>query len=339
MNKKASIDLITGWDNEVKNPIDFKTSLIGQPEVARKLNFFVASHSPETPIPTMLFSGSQGLGKTYTSNMVSKAMGREIVEVNCGGLDDRNQLFDDILLTKVHGWSPVTLLFDEAHKLSREVATELLTITNPNDNFCNTVDYKNFNIVFDMSKINIIFATTDANRLLRPLVNRCEEIYFNLYSHTDLLKILNLYLDDCRIKVSRKVAIDIGYACRGRARTAFLLAQNIRRYCKINNTNVMTSKGWLELSQVFGIHPLGLNNKEIKLMKILHGGACDFLSCGNLAIKLGVTEDNVKDEWEQRPKELGLVQSTSKGRSLTGEGVEYLKDMYKKEREEIGLTI
>jgi Holliday junction resolvasome RuvABC ATP-dependent DNA helicase subunit len=176
-----------------------------------------------------------------------------------------------------------------------------------------------------MKKINVIFATTDANRLLRPLVNRCEEIYFNLYKHSDLIRILKLYLGQCTIDVPNATEMDIGYACRGRARTAFLLAQNIRRQCKIDSTKILTNDAWMNLAGVFGIHPLGLNSKEVKLMSVLnkHG----VLSCANLAIKLGVTEDNIKDEWEMRPKELGLVESTSKGRGLTESGKEYLGNL------------
>lgn len=316
------IDLIKNLNSKKANPINFENSLIGQPEIATKLNFFVGSNGSNIPFPTMLFSGSQGLGKTFTAYMVAKALGRKIVEVNCGSLKDRSNLYDDVLLNRVCGHDPVTLLFDEAHKIPEVVATELLSLTNPNDSFCNEVDYKNSTIVFDMNKINIIFATTDANRLLRPLVNRCEEIYFNLYTHVDLMKILKLYLVDCKIKVPNKVSTEIGYACRGRARTAFLLAQNIRRYCNIHHVNVLDEKGWVEFTNIFGVFPLGLNNKEIKLMKILDKS--NVLSCSNLAVRLGVTEENIKDEWEQRPKELELVQNSSRGRSLTRHGKEYL---------------
>jgi len=323
-NTKPRIELISGQDNAPVNAVNFKTALIGQPEVVKKLEFYVASHSPETPIPTMLFTGSEGLGKTLTAHLLADALGRRIVEINCGGIDDRERLFNDIFLTQVHGNSPVTLLLDEAHKMPSDVATELLTITAPNNDFINVIDYKITSIEFDMRKFNIILATTDANRLLRPLVNRCEEIYFNLYSHSDLMKILKLYLGDCDIKVPESVEKNIGYACRGRARTAFLLAQNVKRYCAINNTKCLSADGWNALSDVFGIHPLGLNTKEIKLMTTLR--RYDYLSCANLAIKMGVTEDNIKDEWEQRPKELGLIQSTSKGRGLTVDGLQYLEE-------------
>jgi Holliday junction resolvasome RuvABC ATP-dependent DNA helicase subunit len=110
---QMSINLIESnpiaWREDFLN---FEEALIGQPEVAKKLNFFVASDTPSTPIPTMLFSGSQGLGKTFTSHMVAKALDRKIVEVNCGGLTEREQLYNDILLNRVNGYEHVTLLFD-----------------------------------------------------------------------------------------------------------------------------------------------------------------------------------------------------------------------------------
>lgn len=320
-----NITLITGDANYQPSTVKFSKSLIGQTDVSRKLDFFTASNGNDTPFPTMLFSGSQGLGKTFTSHIVAKALNRKLVEVNCGDLDEPEQFYEDIILRQVQGTQPVTILLDEAHKMSKKVGTELLTITNPNGDFSNSVVYKDFNLVFDMRKINVILATTDANMLLRPLVNRCEEIYFSLYKHSDLLRILKLYLNGCRIDVSRDIKERIGYACRGRARTAFLLAQNIRRQCKIHDVKVLTNETWEDLANTFGIHALGLNNREVRLLKLLAKEGV--LSCSSLAVKLGVTEDNIKDEWEQRPKELGLVETTSKGRSLTQNGEKYLDDL------------
>ena len=70
MNK--TIFPMTGNMGDVsnKNLEVFKT-VIGQPEACKKLGFFIDSHSEATPFPTMLFSGSQGLGKSYMAKKVA----------------------------------------------------------------------------------------------------------------------------------------------------------------------------------------------------------------------------------------------------------------------------
>ena len=114
-------------------------TMIGQEEARKKLKFYVQSHSPHTPFPTLLFSGSQGLGKTHMAEKVAEALGRDYIEVNCGSVTTARDLIKGVLLNKVAGERPKTILLDEAHRLSSEVTTELLTILNPNKDHTNTI--------------------------------------------------------------------------------------------------------------------------------------------------------------------------------------------------------
>ena len=259
MNKRT-FPITSGYADPIvgKNTKVFR-SIIGQPEACKKLAFFVDSHSLETPFPTMLFSGSQGLGKSYMAQKVADALGRKLVEVNCGSIETAKEFFEDVVIKKLVSDFPKTVLFDEAQKLSPEITTILLTMLNPNKELKNEVEFIQSNgslmFLYEFSKINFIFATTDAYKMVRPLVNRCTEIYFHLYSNEDLIKILNYYLPDVTFKCDQE---DIAYACRGRARDTFLLSQNVMRYCKINNTNVIDAKAWTNIKNIFSIHAKGL---------------------------------------------------------------------------------
>ena len=57
-------------DYEANIDISHIENVIGQEEAKRKLSFFAKSHCKETPFPTLLFTGSQGLGKTFMSQKV-----------------------------------------------------------------------------------------------------------------------------------------------------------------------------------------------------------------------------------------------------------------------------
>ena len=318
-NESFVIPLISADLPFVNGNPEVLRNIIGQTEARKKLSFFIESHSPKTPFPTMLFTGSQGLGKTYMAQKIADSLGRELVEINCGTIINIDRFVEDILLGRILGDKPKTILLDECHNLPPDVVTNLLTVLNPNIDNANNLSYKNYYFAYDFSKINTILATTDAHRVFRPLLNRCVEIYFSLYSQEDLYLILQHYLPDINIVCDLE---DLADACRGRARDAFLLSQNIRRYCVMTNSNTFDNNGWNKVKEIFGIHPRGLYGHEIKLLKILEKSSP--ISAANLAIRLGVNTNNVEGELEIRMRELGFIESGTRGRSLTEDGKKYL---------------
>ena len=303
--------------------------IIGQSEVKKKLSFFLKSHSEETPFPTVLLTGSQGLGKTYTSEKIARSLGRKFVECNCGKIKKSEDFVNDILMKQVSGNKGVTLLLDESHNLSTEITTFLLTLLNPNEEKKTYFKIDNWNVELDMRHFNVIFATTDAHMMFRPLVNRCTEIYFRPYRNDEVIDILKVYLNDISIAAPQiaHLSESLADACRRRARDAFMLSQNIIRYCRMNNVHVLDEAGWAELRNVFDIHARGLKLEEVRLLKALNENSP--ISVKNIAILLGVNQKNVEDELEVWPRELGFVESGSRGHFITDEGKEYLKEIAK----------
>jgi len=312
--------------NDPTAKVDAKhiNNVIGQGDAKKKLSFFAQSHCEETPFPTLLFTGSQGLGKTYMSQKVADSLGRELIEVNCGSINTAKDFIEKVWMGMVFsgGDKPRTILLDEAHKLSFEITTLLLSFLNPNPENKNVISFSDYAIEYNFHTTNIIFATTDAHMMFKPLLNRCTEIYFNKYNKTELYKILKMYLP----KVSLKCDItEIADACRGRARDAFVLSQNVKRYCVMQKVKKLEQNGWNELKSLFGIYPKGLNTQEISFMKML----CEYapISSKNMAIKLGVNVNNIEEELEIRPRELGFMESTSRGRCLTEMGKGYINQI------------
>jgi Holliday junction DNA helicase RuvB len=319
MKNEMIISLVTG-DINYKVDLNVLNAIIGQEEAKGKIKFFVKSNSPELGFPTMLFTGSAGLGKTYMSKKVAEALGRDLIEINCKTIQSDKDFIEGILVAKVCGNTPKTILLDEAHVLSPAITTILLTLLNPNKDNKNCIEYGNWALEYDMSRVNLIFATTDAHKMSTALINRCTEIYFSLYTHDELINILKYYIGDINLKCDNE---DLAYACRGRARDTYFLSQNILRYCKMNNLISFNDKDWKELKGIFGINKNGLSTQEIKLMKIVasHGP----ISVNNIAIMMGVNANNIESEIEVRPRELGFIESGARGRILTETGKEYLR--------------
>lgn len=312
-----NVQLISKTDN--KTPSIMFDGVVGQTSVTNKLQFFLSSHNSQTPFPTMLFTGSHGLGKTFVAEKLANNLHRRFVEVNCGTIGTTSEFIDGFLIDKVAGEDPVTILLDEAHRLTGDVTTILLTLLANNEENKHILTYKNMRLEYDMARVNVVLATTDAFRIFPALLNRCERIYFDPYSGDELIDMLQLYLPGIRIGCDKT---DLAYACRGRGRDTFKLAQNILRYCNMNGTNILDQAGWEYIKGVFGIYPCGLNNQEVELLKIINSS--EPISCSNIAMQMMVQEENIENELEIRCRELAFIKNTSKGRILTKEGKVYL---------------
>jgi Holliday junction resolvasome RuvABC ATP-dependent DNA helicase subunit len=318
---KIKIDLVAEKDAIIENP-SFE-NVIGQEEVVRKLKFFLRSHRQNLPFPSMLFTGSHGLGKTYVAKILASNMGRRFLEINCATVVSTKEFIENILLEKIMGMKPVVVLLDEAHKLSGEVTTLLLSLIAPNDKGENVLEYRSWEIHYDLTKISTVFATTDSFKIFPPLVNRCETIYFRPYSNIELIKMLRFYLGDISLSDFTNADLeDLAYACRGRGRDTYALAQKIKRMVIDGKFTVLQ---WQELKDIFGIYPMGLNAQELQMLRIIRTNGAT--SCATIATRMMVGEENVSDEIEIRPKELWLITNTPRGRILTDRGEEYFNNL------------
>ena len=298
-----------------------KDGIIGQELVKKRLEFYISAHKAGISIPTLLFTGSHGLGKTYFAEKIASSLNRRFVVGNAEAFDSVDSFVKIFLLEKVSGDTPVTVLIDEAHMLKKDVTTFLLSLLNPNDKNVNEVSYGPITFRCDLSKVNFIFATTDAHEMFNPLRNRCESVYFDIYSKQEIIDILQFYLPKIDFTCDLE---DLALSCRGRARDTYLIAKNIERYSLVNKCFQIDNNRWIELKEIFGIKPMGLNKIELDILKFIssHGP----ISCVNLAMAFFVNENNVKSELEVRLRELGFITNTTKGRIVTENGKEYLTE-------------
>lgn len=296
--------------------LDCFSDVIGQAASISQICFYGEKYVNNGIFPTLLLKGSHGLGKTYISEKISKALGRKFIVINCGVLTSVEDFIENILIDKVCGSEKVTLLFDESHELNKDIGTFLLSLLSPNNDGYTYVEYKNLLIKYNFHDINSIFATTDTYKMLLPLVNRCRVINLELYKEEELYNILLNYTGGIRIdKRIKKSIID---ACRGRARDAYLLSDDLKHACK---DNYLSLEDWERYKEIFNINELGLNVMELEYLNILNHH--ERMSSVNIGKKLGLNRRNIEEEIEVRLMELSLVESSSRGRVLTEKGKRY----------------
>jgi Holliday junction resolvasome RuvABC ATP-dependent DNA helicase subunit len=302
--------------------------MIGQDKTKRVLSFYIDAFEKSEILPHLFVVGQRGQGKTMLAtqvakNLRSKTLGRvkPMLTINCSTLKNVRQFVEDIALTYIRD-QHITVFFDEAHEMPESVQTCMLTVLNPNKHNRNTLRFDDYNIEFDFTKVSFIFATTDPQKVITPLKDRCKMIHMEEYNYSDLAKIVENNSDD--ITYSPEVLEEISSTCRGNARNATLMAKdNITQFAKRHNIYDIDKRAWKELKCVLGILPLGLENTELQLLKVLkERGSC---SLTNLSAVTGLSGNALRSEFELYLLKHGLMEVAQGGRRITAKGAEYLR--------------
>jgi Holliday junction resolvasome RuvABC ATP-dependent DNA helicase subunit len=82
---------------------------------------------------------------------------------------------------------------------------------------------------------------------------------------------------------------------------------------------------WGKMRELLGINPLGVGEGELQIMRALDGYEGRSLTA--LSAATGLEKSAIQNEFETYLLRLGLIEIAAKGRRLTREGKEYLKEM------------
>ena len=304
------------------------SKIVGQDKVKKKLNFLLDGYKKTKIIPHLLFVAPRGCGKTLIAQETAGIMNREkSIVVNCSTIKNIKSFFNQIMLPYVYD-KDTTIIFDEASELPRDVTMALLTILNPNQNNSNEFTFDEGTYSFRFNLNSFIFCTTEAQKIFHALLDRLYRVDLEDYSYIDLGKIISKNLEIKNQKIQEDILNEVASVCRGNARQAQSMANQVSSYLASKNSKELDKTGWLEIKDRLSIYPLGLTEIELNVIKLLK--EYGELRLTNLSAKTNLTKDMLQKNVELYLMRNHLIEIKPTGRALTKKGHDYHKEHLEK---------
>jgi Holliday junction resolvasome RuvABC ATP-dependent DNA helicase subunit len=302
-------------------------NLIGQSEIKDQLGFYSKAYQKTGTVPFILLNGAKGLGKTEFLKAFSKTITnsdgkpRPMLELNSSTIKNNQMFFEQIFMPIVQG-NEVTLFFDECHALPNDLVMAFLSILNTERTPYKEFNWREYTFTFDFTKISMIFATTELDKLFPPLKDRLTILDFKPYNQNELAAIIKGRLQD--VEFEDGLLEEIATTTRGNARDAVKRAKQIELYCETNNSNLFLRDEWNDLRKVLGIKPLGLSNTELQVLEILNTRGPSTLQ--TIAAVTGMSRTAIQKDAELYLLQRGLMKINGV-RELTKAGSDLIKQM------------
>lgn len=317
----------------------YLSDLVGQSEVKKRLLIYKKSFEKKNQLPFILFSASRGAGKTKFIREFRQTLRKSdgctppIMEVNGAAIKSADSFFDQIY--PVWDQNQAVLFIDEVHEIPDKLAQILLTVLEKDSNPVRRVTFEHreqgpIDYTFDFRRISFVCATTDHQKLPKPLLDRLTQVSLGEYSKEDLFEIFLLNLN---CKVSDHIHEDIKRVFRGHPRACVELAEELDHYASAHGITYINLDHWRDFCNTMGIHPYGLNNAEMQIIKVL--GERRSCSLNAIAAATGFSKQVIQQEYEYALLHKGLIDIDGK-RMLTSKGTNlYLSEFVRNEEEAV----
>lgn len=297
---------------------------VGQGTIKENLRILLSAakgrkHQPEH----VLFYGPPGLGKTTLAHLVAKEIGANLKSTSGPAIERVGDLAS--ILTNL---SPGDVLFiDEIHRLNRTIEEVLypamesgvLDIVIGKGPAARTVQ-------LELPPFTLIAATTRISMLSAPLRSRFSGGTFRLQYYTDeeIAEILRRSAKILGIGIDKDSLVEISRRSRATPRTANYLLKRARDFAEVSGTSLdlKTVKKALALLE---IDEMGLNQIDRDILSIVvekfQGGP---VGLKTIAAALSEEEDTIEEVHEPYLMQIGLLERTPRGRTVTNKGYEHL---------------
>ncbi len=317
--------------DQTLRPSSFK-EYIGQKNIKDNLSILLtAAKERKHPPEHILFYGPPGLGKTTLAYLIAKETGTQMKVTSGPAIERVGDLAS--ILTNL---SPGDILFiDEIHRLNKTVEEVLYPAMESGQ--IDIIIGKGpsaRSIQLDLPPFTLIAATTRIAMVSSPLRSRFSGGVFRLefYTEEEIEEIVRRSAHILSIEADHTAFTEIAKRSRRTPRTANYLLKRCRDYAQVKKTKLSNSVVSEALSLI-GIDDKGLTHSDRVILDTIitkyKGGP---VGLNTIAASLSEDQATIEEFNEPYLIQLGFLERTPRGRTVTESGYAHMKIEYPEDR-------
>jgi Holliday junction DNA helicase RuvB len=289
---------------------------VGQERVKEQLEIaLVAAKARGEALDHVLLAGPPGLGKTSLAHIVREELGVGIRTIAGPAVEKKDIA---AILTALEERD--VLFVDEIHRMSR-TAEEILypALEDFRIDIVMGEGAAARTLTLDLPPFTLVGATTRTGLLTTPLRDRFGLTFrLDYYDPGELGAIVHRSARILGVEIAADAAEEIARRSRGTPRLANRILRRVRDVAEVRHQGAITTEIAREALALLEIDKQGLDREARELLRSIAGkfdGGPVGLS--TLAASLGEEQETIEDVYEPYLLQLGFIQRTPRGRTIT----------------------